>query len=83
VDVCQRKTKIQKKGVDLSTKKHYDLSSDDIQDFMRLLSIKGHISGGSWDSMSGTTKWLFVYEMVSLYYEGKSSNVPDTSNTGS
>lgn len=83
MDVCQKKTKIQKKGVDLTKEKRYDMSSDDILDFMQLLRIKGHISGGSWDTMSETTRWLFVYEMVSLYYEGKNANVANTSNTGS
>ncbi len=83
MDVCPKKIKMRKKGVDLNTKKHYDLSSDDIADFMKMLGIKGHISGGSWDTMKEGTKWLFVYEMVSLYYEGRHSNVPDTPNTGS
>lgn len=83
MDVFLKKTKMQKKGVDLTKDKRYNLSSDDIVDFMQLLSIKGHISGGSWDTMSETTRWLFVYEMVSLYYEGKNCNGTDTPNTGS
>ena len=56
MDVFLKKTKMQKKGVDLTKDKRYNLSSDDIVDFMQLLSIKGHISGGSWDTMNETTR---------------------------
>lgn len=83
MDVFPKKTKMQKKGVDLIKDKRYNLSSHDIVDFMQLLSIKGHIAGGSWDTMNETTRWLFIYEMVSLYYEGKNSNGTNTPNTGS
>ena len=74
---------MQKKVVDLSREKQYDLSFDDVLNLMQLLGVKGHIHGGSWETMSDATKRLFVYEIVSIYYEGKSRNVTDTFDVGS
>lgn len=58
------------------------LTAQNVADFMQMLGVKGHISGGSWDTMSEMTKQLFIYSIVCLHFSKEKTNESDSVVTG-
>jgi hypothetical protein len=53
------------------------LTAQNVADLMQMLGVKGHISGGSWDTMSEMTKQLFIYSIVCLHFSKDKKNESD------